>query len=127
MMRGVDITLDVTALKPMYGFPEEAPKDDMTGNFVLGSDIYGDGSVTADGGRKGDITFSNEILNYMGSFIVTDQDMSDQIGIAVSDAIDRVADKSKGLLGIDKIQGLTKSMLESFKTDWTVKNLTKNF
>ena len=128
MMRGVDITLDVTALKPMYGFPEEAPnEDDKTGNFVLGSDIYGDGSISSDGGRKGDITFSNEILNYMGSFIVTDQDISNQIGIAVSDTLKRVEDKTKGLFGIDKIQGLTKSMLESFKTDWTVKNLTKNF
>ena len=112
----------------MYGFPEEAPnEDDKTGNFVLGSDIYGDGSISSDGGRKGDITFSNEILNYMGSFIVTDQDISNQIGIAVSDTLKRVEDKTKGLFGIDKIQGLTKSMLESFKTDWTVKNLTKNF
>lgn len=123
MMRGVDITLDVTALKPMYGFPEEG----MDGNFTLGNEIYGDGSVTSDGGRKGDITFSNEILNYMGSFIVTDQDISDQINVAVSDTLNRISRKTGSLIGLDKVQGTVKSVLETFKSDWTVKNLTKNY
>lgn len=123
MMRGVDITLDVTALKPMYGFPEEG----MSANFTLGSEIYGDGSISSDGGRKGDITFSNEILNYMGSFIVTDQDISDQINVAVSDTLNRISRKTGSLIGLDKVHGTVKSVLEKFKSDWTVKNITKNY
>ncbi len=109
MMRGVDITLDVTALKPMYGFPEEG----MSANFTLGSEIYGDGSISSDGGRKGDITFSNEILNYMGSFIVTDQDISDQINVAVSDTLNTFENcKNVNLLKFDFYLPLYNTLIE---------------
>lgn len=82
LMRGIDITLDVIPLKPMFGLPEEI----YTGKFQPGdieppknidplqdpsNKIYGRNSGQ---NNKGDITFANELRNMSGSFIISDQD-----------------------------------------------------
>lgn len=77
VMRGVDITLDVTPLKPMYGLPEEIPDEniEVDGIFVPSNDIYGG----RDKEYRGDVTFANMLRNMAGSFIMSDQELDNSI------------------------------------------------
>lgn len=81
-MRGMDITVTVAPLKPLFGLPEETLSGNFAmGNYTIGSNIYGTtGEKGSDGkeyARKGDITFANELRNLAGSFIMSSSDISE--------------------------------------------------
>lgn len=84
-MRGMDITVTVAPLKPLFGFPEETLSGNFAmGDYEIGNNIYGNVVQTSEEGkdkgnvyeRKGDITFANELRNLSGSFIVSNSDIS---------------------------------------------------
>lgn len=79
-MRGVDITLDITALKPMYGLPEEVVMVPSrgSGKEKFSNEIYGkyEGDSEKDWYARGDQTYANVLLNMSGSFIISDQQIS---------------------------------------------------
>ena len=62
LMRGVDVTLDVTPLKPLMGLPEE-------GGATVSNTIYGNKNT------KGDKTFANYLKSMAGDFSITDSEM----------------------------------------------------
>lgn len=78
IMRGLDITVDITALKPMFGLPEEVVMvPDKGGNGrKYSNEIFGD-SKNSDK-NKGDWTFANTLLNLSGSFTVSDQNITSE-------------------------------------------------
>lgn len=72
-MRGMDISVTITPLKPLFGFPEES----MSGNFAMDSYTLGDSVYGNKGNRPGDLTYANELRNLSGSFIMSNNDISD--------------------------------------------------
>ena len=77
MMRGVDITLDVTPLRPLMGFPEESSH--KPGGVSL--------SIGGDNNRKGDKTFANYMINLIGDFATTDTDIGSSISENIQSAL----------------------------------------
>lgn len=115
IMRGVDITLDVTPLKPMYGLPEEIPDENsvIDGVFAPSNDIYGG----RDKSYRGDITFANMLRNMAGSFIMSDQELDDSIKNKLSETFetyDQNASKNSNVTvgEIEAIRNLNLSLIE---------------
>ena len=81
MMRGVDITLDVTPLKPLMGFPEESAFNGVLDNEATSNSISGDFK------RKGDITFSNYMRNLVGDFATSDTDFGGNFSANMASAL----------------------------------------
>lgn len=116
IMRGVDITVDVTALKPMFGFPEEVvmvPDKGGSGR-KYSNEIFGN-SKNLDN-NKGDWTFANTLLNLSGSFTVSDQNITKEY-INILDEAFYNTDKN---LNYKTFKFSTKSLEDS------VSNLNKN-
>lgn len=128
-MRGMDITVTVAPLKPLFGFPEETLSGNFAmGDYEIGNNIYGNNEESGKDGnkylRKGDITFANELRNLSGSFILSNSDISE----ADKDVLKRAfgmqlnENKSKGDAFSNKsekdaIKSLNES-LKNYNKDW---------
>lgn len=76
--RGIDVTLDVMSLRPVYGFPEEGYATfEPDGTNKIDNSIFGtykgEGTGSEGTGRRGDQTFANTMRNLCGMFIFSDQ------------------------------------------------------
>ena len=128
-MRGMDITVTVAPLKPLFGFPEETLSGNFAmGDYTIGNNIYGNNEGSDKDGnrylRKGDITFANELRNLSGSFIVSNSDISDSDKDVLKRAFSMQLNenKSKGDAFSNKsekdaIKSLNES-LKNYNKDW---------
>lgn len=121
-MRGADITLIIRPLKPLYGFPEEYKGRADTAAFTF-ADI--DNTIYGDSSRKGDSTFSNEILNMSGSFTITDQDITDQAANLAKSLPGRAGSYISEALGFSRAKTAISDKREQIFSDLLKVNNTK--
>lgn len=125
-MRGMDITVTVAPLKPLFGFPEESLSGNFAmGDYTIGNNIYGNTEETGKDGNKysrtGDKTFANELRNLSGSFIMSNSDISTEdkdvlkraFGMQINESGDAFTNSSEK----EAINNLNES-LKNYNKDW---------